>query len=116
MRMSDWSSDVCSSDLEIRERCGGVRGPFRTKVLWRDVACGNEYDGVVCFGDLIEPRGMLAVSVGRRWLQDIEAHVEYAHPVAGPRIGNGVGHFVEELGQSFKIGRASCRERGGQYG
>src|SRR3546814_13464863 len=51
---------------EIRERCGGVRGPFRTKVLWRDVACGNEYDGVVCFGDLIEPRGLLAVSLDRK--------------------------------------------------
>src|SRR3546814_11535939 len=31
MRISDWSSDVCSSDLSSKTRSGAPRSPFRLK-------------------------------------------------------------------------------------
>src|SRR3546814_19486639 len=46
MRISDWSSDVCSSDLGGRGRCGGVRAgarraPLRPPPRWRDARCAD---------------------------------------------------------------------------
>src|SRR3546814_9154683 len=41
MRISDWSSDVCSSDLFLE---GAPKGPFSTNILWdRAIAAGRLY-------------------------------------------------------------------------
>src|SRR3546814_10306601 len=39
MRISDWSSDVCSSDLPLAERCGN--GPLRIAGLERGFMARN---------------------------------------------------------------------------
>src|SRR3546814_3458916 len=81
MRISDWSSDVCSSDLRpiaLRQRSdargqAGFRESKGTNTE-RKISCRWS-----CFGALISERRARAVSPG--------------------------------LAQSPKIGRASCRER-----
>src|SRR3546814_5387036 len=76
MRISDWSSDVCSSDLVAviagRKRVSGVVDDV-------DRAAGGRQPGVLELGAVIRT----------------------PHPGAGGRGG--------------EIGRASCRERVGQY-
>src|SRR3546814_1709696 len=55
MRISDWSSDVCSSDLSVvvadaaaaAERVGGIGFPLAVKVASRDIAHRSELGGVV---------------------------------------------------------------------
>src|SRR3546814_17163084 len=114
MRISDWSSDVCSSDLVDfglisrqgrhalaygllqRRRGGSFAKPewCRRWAIWflRGNAVGRD------------------IRLGRAYA--------YLHQVAvfvpsKKRGGHGVQHFV---GQYAEIGRASCRERGCQYG
>src|SRR3546814_6243147 len=80
MRISDWSSDVCSSDL--------------------DLGCSDRRQEAV---DLLAQRGRLARQLfgGRQHL-------------AGRRAGlAGRGLHPGDVGG--EIGRASCRERVGQY-
>src|SRR3546814_2137785 len=45
MRMSDWSSDVCSSDLEHRERADLDRAPF-FRLLFGQAHAGNFRIGI----------------------------------------------------------------------
>src|SRR3546814_14209680 len=77
MRISDWSSDVCSSDLLQPD---GSYRPFGTK-MW--------------------------ISGGDHELSETIVHLVLAR--TGP-----AEHGVRGL-SLFQIGRASCRERGGQY-
>src|SRR3546814_19238110 len=109
MRISDWSSDVCSSDLEtveaatsivIRQQDGdyprcdrGVRRILRTIVTGQIVIIDLHPD----FAFTVEDRGEVMLgTVGR----------EFA-----------VAKCFEQLGldECHKIGRASCRERVCQY-
>src|SRR3546814_5026060 len=82
MRISDWSSDVCSSDL-LLERFSDLPG--------RRCISHDEYHvnrGIV-----------LAIAVERR-------------VAAGASMDDGVGHAGASQAVAFlKIGRASCRER-----
>src|SRR3546814_11133207 len=123
MRISDWSSDVCSSDLsgsfisepkpigqiieirniaeEIRER-GHV---YRARVVQNDEIRANA-----------EMAALLEVPVGTKLFHSIIVHHEAEFPIqleerfllasAAPDYGK----------MDFKIGRASCRERVCQYG
>src|SRR3546814_12766915 len=88
MRISDWSSDVCSSDLVTRGR-GGTHiadpGPiaqegFAADTVLRDVGTGNP-----------DP-----------------ARIPDPTPALGRIVGRPVPYG--------EIGRAACRERGCQYG
>src|SRR3546814_13671854 len=97
MRMSDWSSDMCSSDLGatapwLRTRAGGcVPGPLQLfeLVLHRPVPCCRAAD--------------------RQDLRD---------PGAGPGL-RAAGDDADRLDRRWRtfvqIGRASRRERVGQY-
>src|SRR3546814_2849413 len=42
MRISDWSSDVCSSDLKTRENADANGGKQRPATLWRGAVKGKE--------------------------------------------------------------------------
>src|SRR3546814_13984177 len=131
MRISDWSSDVCSSDLDFaRLEQEGVFGRS-----WLMVAHGDELrnpgdyrlvdqlpqpimlvrgqDGVIrAHHNTCKHRGAMLLSepcgnTGRRmvcpyhsWVYDLD--------------GNLVG-YPDEANFREQIGRASCRERVGQY-
>src|SRR3546814_18730546 len=113
MRISDWSSDVCSSDLQIlvaqhRFELSGVHFRHdhlfialqqRAKVLWQrpDMADVDMAD-VAALLPLAEPR-LMDRPEGRSPAHDRQ-------PAAGVATANIL------LGQ---IGRASCRERVCQY-
>src|SRR3546814_4969702 len=85
MRISDWSSDVCSSDLEDLHVDGTVFG-----------------DGsVVTPGSVTGIRGP---AVGAEHSRIVDVEVIHEFRADGVRVG-----------LRLKIGRASCRERVCQY-
>src|SRR3546814_20526036 len=88
MRISDWSSDVCSSDLHIEETT--MPATSSDQPLYRIDECSDlMVDACVCGdqGDLI----FLSV-----WARD-----------------TAIQQFIGRL--TLEIGRASCRERVCQY-
>src|SRR3546814_20299273 len=104
MRISDWSSDVCSSDLLILERATG-RGDQRRQRLFlrrRNPVRDEPAKKTVHHpGSWQAQRAKLQASprCGR-------LHVLAARPAKS--------QMVENLG-TMQIGRASCRERVCQY-
>src|SRR3546814_20818311 len=109
MRISDWSSDVCSSDLDrILARTEEVGKGLIAHPMKR-LASGEE-----------TMLGVLRQEGERFWLQGIEKKErrEFAVSDIG---GAAAGDLVraEKTGRgpriSAKIGRASCREGVGQY-
>src|SRR3546814_11462727 len=86
MRISDWSSDVCSSDLQVLVALQRVRREIREP---GDVGVGGMADG---------ERGA------------VERRVD---PPPGAAVGRGDG--LVALPALREIGRASCRGRGCQY-
>src|SRR3546814_12394434 len=94
MRISDWSSDVCSSDLRDWKMYGDP------KTCSHQVSLGYDDDRLrvtaarSCFGSPAHVR------VGVRMADNHDG----SHPVSDWLIG------------WKQIGRASCRERGCQYG
>src|SRR3546814_14040759 len=89
MRISDWSSDVCSSDLEEggkRKGCGDRRGCARTR---RRTSAGAQrrHERRIAVGDLRQS------DAGRSGVE----HPEHGSPAR------------------HEIGRASCRERECRY-
>src|SRR3546814_10219536 len=100
MRMSDWSSDVCSSDLRCIER--PVRTVDRLERTADRAATGGENRCVGRVEQVTAERGRFHVEAfGRR------------------RIGRGRGIAItvgDTPDVTRQIGRASGRESGGQYG
>src|SRR3546814_20211341 len=112
MRISDWSSDVCSSDLPARKlvRLGQLvqnRRIFKSgDVLGNRLALGHHPQQAphdlagAGLGQILAKAYVFGFSDGADFL---------GYPVA-QLLGNGIGFIA--LGQ---IGRASCRERVCQY-
>src|SRR3546814_14123025 len=94
MRISDWSSDVCSSDLidtEVERLqwaavVGGISLVLSLLIAWR-------------LGYLIR-RPLLDISAAANRLRNLDFDTP---PLGRPRLRQ-------------QLGRASCRERVGQYG
>src|SRR3546814_9007852 len=86
MRISDWSSDVCSSDL-CRCASGSLRGR-----------------GAKIAGRFVDHRGLRPTQRMRPVLAAVEA--DGGHPLVDQ---SGI------LASAQEIGRASCRERVCQY-
>src|SRR3546814_10850423 len=86
MRISDWSSDVCPSDLDVRERLGRRYGESMQATL---IETGN--------------LGLMEYDCGDREL----GLAELRRAEAGLHKHFGADHV--------EIGRASCRERVCQY-
>src|SRR3546814_14298700 len=99
MRISDWSSDVCSSDLfEI------IGGKWKALILW------ELHDTPVRFGALKRRIAGISEKMLIQQLREMEAdglvHREMFHQVP-PSVDYSV--------TTLAIGRASRREKGGKY-
>src|SRR3546814_3628331 len=111
MRISDWSSDVCSSDLFTNgELAGAVRGPVPG--LWLAGLARNHLDALRNHEGRIEADAELANQ--RHVLAGIAGQA--GEEFAGARAGDGakIGHQLVAV-HADEIGRASCRERVCKY-
>src|SRR3546814_4948411 len=96
MRISDWSSDVCSSDL-----LKAVNGRVKVKIILED---GSTYDRE---GNLAFVGASVSTGTGNVTLRAV---------VPNPDALLLPGTYVRAvLPMAIKIGRASCRERVCQY-
>src|SRR3546814_12991822 len=114
MRISDWSSDVCSSDLAIARmlrRLGELAAAQISRRLAQDES-GWSIDGAT-----------VQVLLARAWLRgtispDAPLEAQFQELLSGePEAKSLTDDRVESGSELVKmtIGRASCRERGGQY-
>src|SRR3546814_15884924 len=121
MRISDWSSDVCSSDLRdesMRARCAVDRGVMDA-VQHREAALRDTRNPVEPLDDINVPERTVHVHRLRKPARDRDAELP---PVAGPAQAR-VAHMrpaidmpvLDPMGMVHAIGRASCRERVCQY-
>src|SRR3546814_11181256 len=121
MRISDWSSDVCSSDLEgalkhpgddlhVTVRMGLEAHPGRHHAVVADEQAAVV--GVVGVVVLAEGEGVLRVQPTDAGLDSV---------VSTPTVALGVEDAVpasprEHQGaERFRFGEPSCREKGGKY-
>src|SRR3546814_15376304 len=106
MRMSDWSSDVCASDLAV---IGGASLATPCVIVFDfllDEDAGLELVREPC-------------SLGELGIDFAEIHLAEVEPgelVERETLALFFLGLVPRLGQLAEIGRASCRERGCQYG
>src|SRR3546814_18083084 len=113
MRISDWSSDVCSSDLP--SATGGFRPP-PPAIQARDIAAAARSDGAIASEHL---RRRLEFLAGRRSAEQVGL-VRPARTAIADGEAAGAAFLEHVLGiiavaSGDQIGRASCRERGCQY-
>src|SRR3546814_15501071 len=105
MRISDWSSDVCSSDLRLLE----LRGVDLARIE--------------AAGEISELLGRVVLAVAETLGDDMEAVDEPPGEAARERLEPRVAKHVEQRRHHhfhrcaglLELGRASCRERVGQY-
>src|SRR3546814_13145052 len=113
MRISDWRSDVCSSDLErFAVESASLPDPFFRGAWWPDCPQRRSRPDLVARRE--EPpcdqrqgqvqRGEQAAAQRQRGLRLPDK--------AGPKTIDGIEHGIEV---DPEIGRASCRERVCQY-
>src|SRR3546814_10374941 len=95
MRISDWSSDVCSSDLAV------LRYEKRTKARPADYA-----NGVLTVDTETTQDAVSAVAL-LRTLKEVDSKRVYI-------LGHSQGGMMAPRITQREIGRASCRERVGQ--
>src|SRR3546814_4018948 len=109
MRISDWSSDVCSSDLtvdDVPKRLAGKDAPdvveirgevYMRRADFQKLNARREAEGEALFAN---PRNAAAGSV-----RQLDSTVTASRPL----------HFFAYSWGEIEIGRASCRERVCQY-
>src|SRR3546814_18016242 len=94
MRISDWSSDVCSSDLQV---LGGPPAPMRDGLIEIPVL---NVDASAGFGAIAESEtAHTRFGLDERWLARLT------------RAKSASLSIIHVLGDSMEIGRASWRER-----
>src|SRR3546814_12980463 len=115
MRISDWSSDVCSSDLLVRSADPGEHGDIARRMLElrgsERIDFSTGHDLFVCHADLACHRPSGA------WVITGNHDDPHAGLIADT---HGVGHpgpsRIPHNYQTERLGRASSREEGGQTG
>src|SRR3546814_7391059 len=98
MRISDWSSDVCSSDLSIESRGPQIQ-----------VRLDGAFDEIAKIGETP------IVAEGRTLKLSDVAEITRGYEDPATFLVRHQGEPALELGVVMKIGRASCRERVCQY-
>src|SRR3546814_14853004 len=127
MRISDWSSDVCSSDLGLENALSRIAGMYAF-ALWdrRDHRLHLVRDRIGkkplyygwAGGALVFASELKAIAAHPRFKPEINrnaltAYLRYQYVPAPWSIWQGI--YKLPPGCRLKIGRASCRERGCQY-
>src|SRR3546814_13274270 len=105
MRISDWSSDVCSSDLGRDRRAGR---PLPVALLAAHPEAGGR-------GGHRAPGGAAEPGEDERRGDGLRRH---PHQPARRQVAGAVRRADDADsggGRTLQIGRASCRERGGKY-
>src|SRR3546814_20867456 len=121
MRISDWSSDVCSSDLIIRglatsDKTAALAAEFVKRIgktaLDAEDAPGFIVNRILC--PMIN-EAIFALGEGIGTVESIDAGMKLGanHPMGPLTLADFVG--LDTL-LAAKIGRASCGERVCQYG
>src|SRR3546814_17154008 len=110
MRISDWSSDVCSSDLRVGDE-EARRRYLRRSVLWPGTltCCHRQFDCTILNMSLGGAK--IALSDAR----DCAGSVTLLGDRFAGLPATVVWRRGRLVGLQFKIGRASCRERVCQY-
>src|SRR3546814_13919104 len=101
MRISDWSSDVCSSDLQVQPAAVSITNATEYGLAWRAGEIGE-------IGEIAKGKGLKLHMDGARFANAV-AFLDCAPAAVTWRVG------VDALSFGFKIGSASCRERVCQY-
>src|SRR3546814_18381641 len=106
MRISDWSSDVCSSDLAVEQRPGELEAVLAAFVE-PALSLALDRHGGAAFIRVIARAYAEKNDSLRKFLSDQYGHVprEFAKAIAK----------CQPDPPKEQIGRESCRERGGQY-
>src|SRR3546814_16877402 len=100
MRISDWSSDVCSSDLALREE-GGVEVQMATIA---DVPARSLLSRLTDhYFQIIANRAPIGFEA------------EFVNLRGNNTMYRGILMPLSADGRSIEIGSASCKERGWQY-
>src|SRR3546814_20745072 len=122
MRISDWSSDVCSSDLKQGLTEGRVSGGVEVDAR-EDVAADHIGREALAILRIIAPQrqrqavGDVEID-GAEDRESLVLHfVAFVEAVSGAEEGIKIFRRIafERAKRAFKIGRASCRERVCQY-
>src|SRR3546814_15340384 len=121
VRISDWSSDVCSSDLNEITGTVGVVAVASTPTAMGATIARNTFDGAggsTVIGIVVAGGGATSTEVTANTFEDVGVPVLAAGvPDAAPlRVGDNEATGVSLGVLKLEIGRASCRERGCQYG
>src|SRR3546814_16313805 len=128
MRISDWSSDVCSSDLQLGENPAEIDLPVAQRAEAAGAidpvlkpAIDPRTSGGVEFGVLdVEHADPLVINVDELQIVERLQHIMAgiiedvgARMIVDAREEAFEGHPVVQIlaGMNLKIGRASCRER-----
>src|SRR3546814_12311297 len=116
MRISDWSSDVCSSDLIADGQQIAIGGGVESISLVQtpEIRIGMDEELLAMHPTAYIQMIDTAEVVAKRYGIGREAQDEYA-PLSQRRTAaaQAAGTFGEEL--IPELGRGSCRERGGWY-
>src|SRR3546814_18087716 len=115
MRISDWSSDVCSSDL---------LGGKSANLIFADadldkaaaMAAGCSLVPLAGQGCVLPTRVYAQSAIFDEFVERVRAHAQ-TFTLGDPLdMATVIGPVINEAAaQRIKIGRASCRERGCQY-
>src|SRR3546814_16405214 len=109
MRISDWSSDVCSSDLGKKSSCY-VRKTKPTEIRCYRTSRGPRHHvfTLPCWPSMIffAWRALFAVTVTSKLSRTATVEIF---------AWNCLLILSPDFGRQYEIGRASCRERGCQY-
>src|SRR3546814_13088542 len=110
MRISDWSSDVCSSDLQ---QLAGLhpREVAPARIHQEAPAVGRD-GGAEVVADRLVPAELDGETEGRR---QIDAQLGFAVLPGRPEGYAAVRAHLNLPSDTAEIGRASCRERLCQY-
>src|SRR3546814_11936368 len=104
MRISDWSSDVCSSDLTVTDLDGE---PIHAVELEAEETRRKCNICNAALWTLMRPRTLSGSDQSSAVLRALKRI---------PTIGEATAQkLMKMFGDSFQIGRASCRERVCQY-
>src|SRR3546814_14470197 len=111
MRISDWSSDVCSSDLDINAQPGDASRPKLEAFKMVGLALGLVVGATAIYFGFLNPGGQ------NRSVTQVASDTSASSDRNDDQLQSQLGEIreVRLKDGSREIGRASCRERVCQY-